>query len=115
MFTHRSVRRQLGYMIARQQVLIDLEDPPQEYSDDIIPEDEREVLAQIMSNVRVCVWREGGKRKKKDYISYALGVTVVLEFTNSSVLSFFLCFLVAYSLVHAERVERTLSQSGARA
>jgi hypothetical protein len=37
-------------MLARQQVFLDLDNPSEEYADSI-EEDERETLAQLMSNV----------------------------------------------------------------
>jgi hypothetical protein len=46
------MRRQLAFMLARHQVYIDMNEVPEQYAADI-DEDERETLAQLMSNVSV--------------------------------------------------------------
>ena len=47
----RAVRRQLAFMLARQQVFIDIDTPKGTYDGDI-EDDEKEILRELMSNVR---------------------------------------------------------------
>ena len=48
----RAVRRQMAFMLARQQVFIDIDAPKGWYAGDI-EDDEKEILRELMSNVRL--------------------------------------------------------------